>query len=59
MLMEQKVLFSFSVSLEAQAEKTDSGFPKTFQAGHLFVFAEYLRNQSSVMKTKNFKNYTT
>ena len=46
-----------SFSLEVQAEKTDSGFPKTFYGGYIFVLVEYLCNSSPKMKIKHFKNY--
>ena len=43
--------------LEIQAEKTNVSFAKTFSEGYFFVFVEYLRNRSSKMRTKHFKNY--
>ena len=56
MLQEGKYhLVSFS--LEGQAEKTGSGFPKTFYGGILFVFVECLCNHSPKIRTKHFKNY--
>ena len=39
-----------------QVERTNSGLSKTFLVEYLFVFAEYLCNRSSKIRTKNFKN---
>ena len=37
----------------------NSEFPKTFFAGYLFVFVEYLYNRSPKIETKNIKNYSS
>ena len=57
MLLEGQILSSLPFFLEVQAEKTDSGFPKTFHKRYLFAFAEYLCNCNPKMRTKHFKNY--
>ena len=45
-----------SFSREVEAEKTDSGFPKTF-SGYLFVFVEHLCKLQPQNENKNSKNY--
>ena len=51
------MLFSFPFSLEVQAEKTDSGFPKNFKEDiSLYLLNIFAIARSPKMKTKNFKN---
>ena len=55
--MTNPILVKPPLSLEIQAERTNSGLPKTFLGGYVFVFAAYLYNCSPEIKTKNFKIY--
>ena len=50
-------LFILSFSMEVQAEKADSGIPKTFYDDIIFVFVEYFYNRSHKMRTKHSKYY--
>ena len=40
-------------------EEKNSGFPKLFVGGYLFVFVEHLCNCSPKIKRKNIKNYSS
>ena len=51
--------FSRSFSLEDQADKIDSEFPKTFYGEYSFVFVEYFCNCIPKMRAKHFKSYTS
>ena len=55
-LLEGYISFGLSFSVKVQAEKTDSGFPKTFQREYLFVFVEYLCNRRLKTRAKHFIN---
>ena len=57
MLLEEYNYLSLFFFLEVQTEKSDSGFPKTFHGGYLFVFVEYRCSRSLKLRTKLFKNY--
>ena len=54
LLLEGKISFILSFSLEVQSEKVASEFPKTFD-GYLFVFVEYFSNRCLKMKTNILK----